>query len=66
VIGLTFTEPPAPDPEVARSRIELQLPFRGQWLVFWGGSTPDGGRAWIGTSLRLLSVRGDQMPKSTS
>jgi murein DD-endopeptidase MepM/ murein hydrolase activator NlpD len=27
------------DPEVARSTIELALPFRGQWTVHWGGDT---------------------------
>lgn len=39
VLGLKLTDPPAPDPEVAKSSIALGLPFRGQWSVFWGGAT---------------------------
>ncbi len=29
------------DPPVAKSGIPLALPFRGQWLVFWGGDRPE-------------------------
>jgi murein DD-endopeptidase MepM/ murein hydrolase activator NlpD len=39
ILGLRITEPPAPDPAVAKSTLPLALPFRGQWLVFWGGDT---------------------------
>lgn len=41
VMGLRFTEPPPADPPVARSEIELSLPFRDEWSVFWGGGTPE-------------------------
>ncbi len=41
VSGLLFKEPPPPAPPVARSSLPLGLPFRGQWLVFWGGDTPE-------------------------
>jgi len=37
VLGLTFTDPAPPEPSVAKSRVPLVLPFRGQWSVFWGG-----------------------------
>lgn len=39
VLGLKFTDPPAPDPEVTKSALAMGLPFRGQWSVFWGGAT---------------------------
>jgi murein DD-endopeptidase MepM/ murein hydrolase activator NlpD len=39
VLGLRFTEPPPPAPDVARSDLALQLPFRGRWRVVWGGDT---------------------------
>lgn len=39
VLGLKFTAPPPPDPEVKKSTLPLGLPFRGQWLVFWGGAS---------------------------
>ncbi len=39
VLGLRFTEPPPPAPEVAKSDLVLQLPFRGYWLAVWGGDT---------------------------
>ncbi len=29
------------EPPVARSTVPLTLPFRGQWLVFWGGDRPE-------------------------
>jgi murein DD-endopeptidase MepM/ murein hydrolase activator NlpD len=35
ITGLLVTD--APPPPVAKSSIPLALPFRGQWLVFWGG-----------------------------
>lgn len=41
VLGLKLTDPPPPEPIVARTTIPLSLPFRGQWSVFWGGSTLD-------------------------
>lgn len=37
IAGLFFKEPPPPAPPVARSGLPLGLPFKGQWLVFWGG-----------------------------
>src|SRR5688572_22097508 len=37
VSGLRFTDPDAPEPDVARSTIPLALPFKGRWRVFWGG-----------------------------
>jgi len=37
VLGMSITEPPAPDPPVARSAIPLALPLEGPFLVFWGG-----------------------------
>ncbi|MGO9923034.1 MAG: DUF3887 domain-containing protein [Isosphaeraceae bacterium] len=41
ISGLAVT-PPGPDPAgdstaVPRSRTPMQLPFRGEWYVFWGG-----------------------------
>ncbi len=39
VTGLAVHD--ASEPPVARSSIPLALPFRGQWLVFWGGDRPD-------------------------
>jgi murein DD-endopeptidase MepM/ murein hydrolase activator NlpD len=37
IVGLKFSDPPPPDPEVAKSTLAMGLPFRGQWSVFWGG-----------------------------
>ncbi|WP_394851229.1 M23 family metallopeptidase [Pendulispora rubella] len=37
VSGLKFNEPPAPAPPVVTSTVSLGLPYRGQWLVHWGG-----------------------------
>jgi murein DD-endopeptidase MepM/ murein hydrolase activator NlpD len=31
----------AAEPPIARSTLPLALPFRGQWLVFWGGDRPE-------------------------
>jgi hypothetical protein len=39
ILGLRIAAPPAPDPEVTKTTLPLALPFRGQWLVFWGGDT---------------------------
>jgi murein DD-endopeptidase MepM/ murein hydrolase activator NlpD len=36
IVGLLLTEPDDAPPPVARSA-PLGLPFRGEWLVFWGG-----------------------------
>lgn len=41
IAGLSFSEPAAPPPPVAKSTLTLGLPFRGQWSVFWGGDTPE-------------------------
>jgi murein DD-endopeptidase MepM/ murein hydrolase activator NlpD len=41
ILGATITDPPPPEPPVARSMISLRLPFRGRWLVSWGGDTLD-------------------------
>jgi len=37
IAGLFFKEPPPPAPPVAKSSAPLGLPFKGQWLVAWGG-----------------------------
>jgi hypothetical protein len=34
---MTITEPHRVAPPVARSDVPLSLPFRGEWLVVWGG-----------------------------
>jgi murein DD-endopeptidase MepM/ murein hydrolase activator NlpD len=39
ILGLRLTAPPPPDPEVEKTTLPLALPFRGEWLVFWGGDT---------------------------
>ncbi|MEZ0310884.1 MAG: peptidoglycan DD-metalloendopeptidase family protein [Myxococcota bacterium] len=39
ILGLSFDAPPAGEPPVARTAIPLSLPFRGKWLVFWGGDS---------------------------
>jgi hypothetical protein len=39
ILGLRVNDPPPPDPPVAKSTLPLGLPFRGQWMVFWGGDT---------------------------
>jgi murein DD-endopeptidase MepM/ murein hydrolase activator NlpD len=39
ILGLKFGEPPPPEPAVEKSAIPLALPFRGRWVVFWGGDT---------------------------
>src|SRR5262249_36639904 len=31
----------AKEPPVASSSIPIALPFRGEWVVYWGGSTPE-------------------------
>lgn len=41
VLGFQFGEPPAPEPPLARSTLALELPFKGPWLVSWGGATLD-------------------------
>lgn len=37
IIGMRLAPPPPPEPPVAKSTAPLGLPFRGQWLVLWGG-----------------------------
>jgi len=39
IAGLLITDPPAPSPPVATNKIAIDLPFKGRWLVFWGGDT---------------------------
>lgn len=39
ILGLRIAAPPPPDPEVQKTTLPLALPFRGQWMVFWGGDT---------------------------
>ncbi len=41
IVGLAFSEPPAPPPPVKDSTIALKLPVRGSWLVSWGGDTAE-------------------------
>ena len=41
ISGLRFTEPPAPEPAVAKSTLAMGLPFKGQWSVLWGGDNKD-------------------------
>jgi murein DD-endopeptidase MepM/ murein hydrolase activator NlpD len=39
IIGLLF-QPHLPDiPQVEKHQTQLSLPFKGKWLVFWGGDT---------------------------
>lgn len=41
IIGLWFL-PHTPDiPKVEKHQTELSLPFRGKWLVYWGGDTKE-------------------------
>jgi murein DD-endopeptidase MepM/ murein hydrolase activator NlpD len=41
IIGLWFL-PHTPDiPKVEKHQTELSLPFKGEWLVFWGGDTKE-------------------------
>ena len=40
IAGMNITSPAPRDPEVWASTVPLGLPFRGQWAVMWGGSTP--------------------------
>jgi hypothetical protein len=41
IVGLLFL-PHTPDTPVPdKTETELSLPFKGQWLVFWGGDTPE-------------------------
>jgi murein DD-endopeptidase MepM/ murein hydrolase activator NlpD len=37
ISGLQLADPPPPEPPVARSDVPMGLPFRGEWLVRWGG-----------------------------
>jgi murein DD-endopeptidase MepM/ murein hydrolase activator NlpD len=40
IAGLSIQQPALVKPRnTARNQTELQLPFRGEWLVFWGGDT---------------------------
>jgi murein DD-endopeptidase MepM/ murein hydrolase activator NlpD len=40
VQGLRFSEPPAETPVSVASAEVPALPFRGEWMVLWGGDTP--------------------------
>lgn len=39
IAGLYFRPPPPSKPAPERNQTRLQLPFRGKWLVVWGGDT---------------------------
>ncbi len=39
IAGLVFKPQVTTTPAPERHRTELSLPFRGRWLVFWGGDT---------------------------
>ena len=39
IAGLSFTPQVATNPEPAKQQTQLSLPFKGRWLVFWGGET---------------------------
>jgi murein DD-endopeptidase MepM/ murein hydrolase activator NlpD len=34
-------KPKPPEPVIASSTLPIGLPFSGEWLVFWGGTTPE-------------------------
>jgi murein DD-endopeptidase MepM/ murein hydrolase activator NlpD len=41
IVGLLFL-PHSPDiPQVEKHQTQLSLPFKGKWLVFWGGDTKE-------------------------
>jgi hypothetical protein len=39
IAGLTFTPHVATNPAPEKHQTQLSLPFKGRWLVFWGGDT---------------------------
>jgi murein DD-endopeptidase MepM/ murein hydrolase activator NlpD len=39
IAGLSFTPPAATKAEPEKLQTQLSLPFKGRWLVFWGGDT---------------------------
>jgi hypothetical protein len=39
IAGFRFTPPQSPDSAVKTNQTQLALPFRGHWLVGWGGDT---------------------------
>jgi hypothetical protein len=39
IIGLWFLPPTPSVPAVEKHETDLALPFKGRWLVFWGGNT---------------------------
>ncbi len=42
IAGFQITAPPTGKPKnTSRSRTKLILPFKGEWLVVWGGDTPE-------------------------
>jgi hypothetical protein len=60
-IAMLAITPAPPERPVARSTIPLVLPFRGQWYVGWGGSTPgDNQHVGHGSQQRAvdLAIRG--------
>jgi murein DD-endopeptidase MepM/ murein hydrolase activator NlpD len=41
IAGLLFQPHVATKPAPERHQTQLTLPFKGRWLVFWGGDTPE-------------------------
>ena len=41
IAGLSFTPHAAAKPALEKHQTQLSLPFKGSWLVFWGGDTRD-------------------------
>lgn len=42
IAGFQITAPPSDKPKnTSRNRTKLILPFKGEWLVVWGGDTPE-------------------------
>jgi hypothetical protein len=41
IAGLSFNPHEAPKSAPAKHETELSLPFKGRWLVFWGGDTSE-------------------------
>ena len=41
ILGMSMKNPAPPEPEVRRTKAVFALPFKGEWLVVWGGATED-------------------------